>query len=237
MNNLIVTSYWCGNFDVHHKKFAPKNDINYIKDWYQSVQSLKLNALIIHDGLSEEFIKRYQTDLIKFKYHNPDLWSINDERYRALEEILTGSNYDKVLQTDGCDVIINRDPFKFFTDPTLLYLGTDRPHTPLIKDNKWAMNKWEKLSILLDVTEQDKLDFQDFNFVNNGVIGGSTDTVLSFVKKLNQLFYKLDSKSNNNMMAINYLLWKNNIPHWRGQPLTSPFTKNSRSREYYIKHK
>ena len=43
-NNLIFTTYFCNNKDIHHDRFAPCEDIRYIGNWYYSMKKLNLMA-------------------------------------------------------------------------------------------------------------------------------------------------------------------------------------------------
>ena len=235
--NLIVTSYFCNKPDVRNNTSAARNDVGYIGGWYDSVKALDLDAIILHDGLSSEFILEYQTDKISFRYHDTSRWSLNDERFLALETLLSEVDCDKILMTDGSDVVINKDPFDFINDPDLLYFGTDRPDTPLVKDNIFAFLSWIKLHRLLKLSRESLDHFLTFNYVNAGIFGGYAAPAAAFLIQLNQLFRQINSDTNNNMMAVNYVLWANNVRHWKGQPFTSPFKNEDTSSQYYIKHK
>ena len=67
--------------------------------------------------------------------------------------------------------------------------------------------------------------FFDFEYINVGVMAGSYKNMTSFLESLRLLFEILNNNKNNNIMAINYLLWKFSINHFKGSPFTSPFKK------------
>jgi len=236
-SDVIFTTYFTSKRNPQANNFAPSNNISYIYTWYASIVTLGLNGVIIHDGLSDEFIKNYSRDNIVFYYYNPKKYSLNDERYFALNEILTDNKFNKVLLTDGSDLIIKKNPFEFFTDENLLYFGTDIDAAPSIKDNAWCLNKLQSLLSTKPNLVQIEMSFLDFNYINAGVYGGSYNLVREFNLLLVNFMLELNSSSNNNMMAINYLLWKAKLDFFKGPPLTSPFKQYELHGDYIIIHK
>lgn len=215
--------------------FAPKNQISYFFAWYVSVLYLKLNAVVIHDGLSPEFVARHECNTLQFVEYTPQRYSLNDERYFALDRILEQNRLGKVLLTDGSDLMIKKNPFEFMNDRTLLYFGTDDPNFPRIRDNDWCVRKLASLQNNKSVFLEESI--LDFEYVNAGVFGGDYIQVKEFTKALILLFECLNNNDNNNMMAINYLLWKFGINHFKGQPFTSHFKKYELAGDYFIVHK
>lgn len=236
-SDVIFTSYFTSKSNPQANNFAPSNNISYIYTWYSSVITLGLNGVIIHDGLSSEFINKYSRENIEFYYYNPIKYSLNDERYFALQEIFETNKFNKVLLTDGSDLIIKRNPFDFFTDQNLLYFGTDMDATPSIKDNVWCLNKLNNLLSIKPNLVQIDNDFLEFSYINAGVYGGTYNLVKEFNSLLVNFLLELNSTSNNNMMAINYLLWKAKLDFFKGPPLTSPFKKYELHGDYIIIHK
>jgi hypothetical protein len=240
--DVVFTSYFTSKRNPQPDlngcySYAPADDISYIYSWYVSVLYLKLKGVIIHDGLSEEFINKYETSNIKFIKHVPERFSINDERYIALERILENNYFRNVLLTDGSDLIIKKNPFDFMINQDCLYFGSDDARWPRIRDNAWCVNKSismynsNKSVVLIDDS------FLDFNYVNAGVFGGSYKNVKEFTSSLSILFECINNDNNNNMMAINYLLWKFNVNHFKGQPFTSKFKEYELHGNYFIVHK
>lgn len=241
-DDVIFTTYFFSKQNPQPNRagdnlFAPKNSISYIFPWYVSVRHLGLNAVVIHDGLSDEFIAEHESDNLQFIYHEPDRYSLNDERYIALQKILEQNELRRVLMTDGSDLLIKKNPFEFIADSGKMYFGSDMARTPRIRDNAWCLNK---MTALMEAS-QGKISvdesFLDFEYINAGVYGGSYANVKSFTEGLVSLFEVINNDKNNNMMAINYLLWKFKIPYFKGQPLTSKFKEFEMHGDYYIVHK
>ena len=215
--------------------FAPKDDLSYIYPWYVSVKHLELNAVVLHDELSSEFVEKHQTEKIRFVRYIPQQYSLNDERYIALEQILEHNRFGKVLLTDASDLMVKKNPFEFMSDAGSLYFGTDEDKFPRIRDNSWCLSKLQALnqSGVISLDEA----FLDFEYINAGVFGGSYSNVREFNKALTILFKLINNNKNNNMMAINYLLWKFNVNFFKGKPFTSSFKKYESQGDYYIVHK
>ena len=238
-SDVVFTTYFNSkqNPQAAHSTFtfAPKDKINYIFPWFASVLFHKLNAVIIHDGLSTDFIQKYENEHVQFVYYKPEKYSLNDARFFALNHILTENRLGKVLLTDGSDILIKENPFDFMTNPALLYFGSDEPNLPRIRDNAWCIQKLTTLSehSCIQLTE----DVLDFEYINAGVYGGFYENLKAFNEALTILFDQLNSEANNNMMAINYLLWKFKVQHFKGQPFTSPFKRFELHGDYVIVHK
>jgi hypothetical protein len=239
--NAIVTTYFSSRFDPQPNaqgeyNIAPKNNINYIYPWFASVSYLKLNAIVIHDELNDEFIQKYENEHIKFYKYIPKKYSLNDERYYAFRNLLREVKFNKVFFTDGSDVIIKRDPFEFIADD-VLYFGEDQGETPKIMNNNWCISKLSQLLQNNKFKNELNDDFLNFEYVNNGVMGGYHDSLSYFLEQVCTVFDQLECGNNNNMMVTNYLLWKNKIQYFKGAPLTSPFKKYQMHGDYYFIHK
>jgi hypothetical protein len=238
--DVIFTCYFTSKENpqrnpLGHVINIPKNSLSYIFPWYASVTYHKLNAVIIHDGLDEEFIQQHQRHHIEFIYHDPKSFSLNDERFCALALILEANKLGKVLFTDVCDLIIKKNPFEFMTNLSQLYFGSDLSNYPRIRDNPWCVNK--TFELLGKPGFEINQSFLDFEYINAGAYGGHYENIKQFTQALVLLFQTLASDANNNMMAINYLLWKYKIPHFKGQPFTSPFKQYDLAGDYYLVHK
>jgi hypothetical protein len=239
-SDVIFTSYFSSKENPQAGtpssfSHAPKNNLSFIFPWYSSVMFHKLNGVIIHDGLDVEFIKLYEKENIQFVYYHPERYSLNDERFFALDFILRENRLGKVLLTDGSDVLIKRNPFDFMTDPSLLYFGSDEPNLPQVRHNAWCIQKLIALAENKSISIDDTI--LDFEYINAGVYGGSYENLRNFNESLTILFNHINNTSNNNMLAINYLLWKFKIQHFKGQPFTSPFKKHELHGDYFIVHK
>ena len=241
-DDVIFTSYFSSKNNPQPNadgifSAVPSNNISYVFPWYATICHLNLNGVIIHDGLSEAFISQYSRENIQFIYHPVNKYSLNDERFIALKNILERNTLRKALLTDGSDLIIKRNPFEFMNNAGTLYCGSDELTKPRVRDNPWCVNKlikfMENSTPEIVVSES----FLNFEYVNAGVVGGSFNIIKNVCTVLTNIFDILNSEDNNNMIALNYLLWKYDVPHFKGLPFTSPFKKFELYGDYYIVHK
>ena len=123
---IIFGAFFAGKKDpIHNNVNNPYNNcFEYIKNWYESIHSLQLNAILFHDGLSKEFISNYTTENFQFQFVNneklhPKLYPAEWRFIVYYDYLIESSNdikskYDYILFTDVSDVIIQRNPIHFF---------------------------------------------------------------------------------------------------------------------------
>ena len=207
--NVIMTTYFCKKKDPQRKKFAPCNDFKYIKPWYNSINKLGLNGIIFHDGLSSNFINKYQTDKIKFEYVNSQnfKYSMNDQRYFIyLDYIKKNSEIQNVFMTDGNDVTVVNSPFNKFKKICVgqdaddkgeqIYTNNDyiKRQLEIFNNHEWAYS--------IDDSENKK-------FYSAGILGGNRQQMLYFLNKMIVIFNKMNEeqkKKNLNMVVFNYVI-------------------------------
>lgn len=117
-DDVVLSCYFCGKKDpIHHHELKnekqEKDNFKYIKPLYETCKNKKLHLIIFHDGLSDNFLKKYTTDRIIFrKTQLVSNLSINDERFIIYYEYLLHNPYKNVLSSDVSDVYINKNPFE-----------------------------------------------------------------------------------------------------------------------------
>ena len=143
--NVIMTTYFCNKKDPQRLKKAPCDDFKYIKPWYNSIKKLGLNGIIFHDGLSKKFIRKYETNNIKFVYKKTHkIFSLNDYRYFIyLDYINNHPEIENIFMTDGNDVTVVNNPFKFINNKNI-YVGTEP--NKLEKEKQYFNNKFKILN-------------------------------------------------------------------------------------------
>lgn len=240
-DDVVFTSYFTSQANPQKNAngetlYAPKDSIQYIYPWYATVCHLGLSGVVIHDGLSPAFIEAHKRPNVQFVEHKLNGFSLNDERYFALRDILARQRFGRVMMTDGSDLLFKKNPFEFMTEDQM-YFGSDEPTAPRIRDNPWCVHKLMQLHEAgRDVVEIQE-GFLDFEYINAGVVAGSYENMKQFMESLTLLFEMLGDQGNHNMMAINYLLWKFGVKHFKGAPLTSPFKRFELHGDYFIVHK
>tara|TARA_B100000674_G_C37968844_1_gene975934 strand:+ start:1859 stop:2653 length:795 start_codon:yes stop_codon:yes gene_type:complete len=232
--NVIMTTYFCNKNDPQRPKRAPCNDFQYIKPWYNSIKKLGLNGVVFHDGMSDNFIKQYQTEKIKFVYvdSNSYEFSLNDLRYFVYHDFLSkNKNIKNVFMTDGNDVTIVKSPFNKFTG---ICVGKEELK---INDSKWMKQKIKNFNS----NNINKFNYNSQSGVYNaGILGGNRNEVMNFLKFMIKIFNNLDEKQrrdNLNMIVFNYVVYNNYKQKVNtGEPLHSVYKKfeNNRKDVYFI---
>ena len=230
--NVIMTTYFCNKKDPQRSKKAPCNDFSYIKPWYNSVKKLNLNGIIFYDGLSDEFIKKYETSNIKFAYVNINdtVFSLNDIRYFIyLDYIIKNSNIKNIFMTDGNDITIVKNPFNIIQN-NKIYVGSE-----VNGSISYLQDKYNKIN-----NKSNNYKINKNMFFNAGILGGTRNQVIKFLQGMIDIFNNLDNniKSNDVNMGVfnivtNLYFFNNYVT---GEPLHSKFKKfeNDRKDVYFI---
>jgi hypothetical protein len=227
--NVIMTTYFCNKKDPQRPQKAPCNDLLYIKPWYYSVKRLGLNGVVFHDGMSDNFIKKYETDKIKFVYvdSNSYVYSLNDLRYFVYYDyILKNKNIKNVFMTDGNDVSIVKSPFNKFNK---LCVGNE----PMkISKSNWMRKKIKRFNH----NNSKQFTYNNSSQIYNaGILGGKRDEILKFLNNMIDVFENFDEAQkheNLNMIVFNYVVY--NVFN---QNVISGFPLNSDYKKYQNKRK
>jgi hypothetical protein len=211
--DVICTTYFSTKLDPQRKNKIQTNSIEYIAPWYNSMIALKLCGIVFYDDLSEEFIKEYQTDNIKFLKCTLGSYSLNDERFILYYMFFLKHKVKNILLTDGNDVIITKAPFEFFESKkeTTIFVGRGRNNK--LFHSKWNLRSIHELSQGLDVNLPN--NFYEMAIYNAGIIGGNYYAIMYFLRQMCFVFLKIDNDKNNNMAAMHYVLYYYFFPNCR----------------------
>lgn len=217
--------------------FVSNNSFEYIKKWYESIVSNKIEARIFCDNLSEDFINTYTTDKIKFIKVDTSEFSNNDWRFFCYRNYLANNYHDYVILTDISDVVVVKDPINIFTDyPEVKYF--------ICKDsinitefgylNIHKMFRWENLPWFTLKTMQKNLDL-----LNMGVIGSDYHNMMDFLDKFCLIRTKMQNPNFNADMWVGQYVFRYYLKDKEqliGHPFTSEFKKyqNDRKDVYFI---
>ena len=225
---FVFTTYFTSKMDPQRWTFTKANDFRYMSAWYDSLINQGLQAVIFHDGLSQEFMDLIEPQVFLKKVLLGD-HSMNDERFlHYMRYIESRPNIKRVLLTDISDVVFLRNPFdlmRLLGDR--LYIGEDRLISPTVGSNGWLQNKLIKCYGLDFDEHGDTKSLSKFSVVYNaGVIGGPRNVVLRFLRKLTTVLNTSPTNKNCNMAAVNYIAHKyfDDIV-FSGFPLTSSFAE------------
>lgn len=248
MSSVILTSY----FSVKKHPNDPndswvigrqadgrvsQNDFQYIEPWYNSVNKLGLEGRIFYDNLSDEFLKQYTTDKIKFIKVSPSDYSNNDWRFFCYRNFLEENKFDSVFLTDGSDVTVVQDPsgiISSFPDTDLFVckdsiMLNEFPYLQLHEQAEWEDYVWFMIC------------HHRLELINMGVIGGNYENILLFLNKFCETRIRLGIPDFNSDMWIGQYVFRKLLADKSiliGEPFTSIFKKYEIDRkDVYFIHK
>lgn len=204
-NNLVVLStYFSSKPDPVRGGYQNNDNFAYIEHWYNSIVKIGLFAVVFHDNLSEKFIKKYQSDKIRFIRCRLGKMSLNDERFFIFQEfILNLPDNAYVLNTDINDVVINKNPIAIFqSSPSKLFVG--RGNRKVWKNGIWTLKSLSQFS--KQFNQSLPISFFHYPVFNPGTIGGRKDKMLELFDRMTQVFGILGDAQNYDMPVFNYVL-------------------------------
>ena len=232
--NVLFTTYFFKQIDPQRKVHAPGDDIKYIEPWYFSMVRLGLYGVVFHDGLSEEFVRRYQTDRISFEYVPPAAFqgSLNDYRFFIYRQyLMERPQLRNVFMTDGNDLFIVQNPFRELRTDRI-YVGSEVGD---VRKSRWMMRRFQLLN-----RGGRRFDFKLSRWRTNpiysaGILGGSYEMCMEFLNDMTGKFESLDPeqrKLNLNMAVFNHTVYER-FRHRRvtGVPIHSLYKRYESDRQ------
>ena len=231
--------------------------IDYIAPWYRSIEKTGVRGIIIHDGIDENFISRYQTDKILFRKYLPGQYSIFEERWFAYYMFLAGTNIRKAFFTDINDVYITKDPFPLIENDLALYIGKDNANK--IKDSGWLLTELKEVESDANIKAPFLYTYQ--YAYNAGVVGGSRNVLLFLMSKAINYIILTRTNTHKDMTILNLCIHQHFFPRIdpdlfrsklhtpeddkraahkyliTGYPFNSDFKKNQMTSDAYFIHK
>jgi hypothetical protein len=246
MSSVILTSYFSKKThpnDPNDKHVigrmddgrVSQNSIEYIKNWYDSVKNLNLEARIFCDNLSEDFIEKYTTDKIKFIKVETTDYSNNDWRFFCYRNFLEENVFDSVFLTDSSDVIVVKNPE--------LIISEYPQYDIFVCKDSLKLNEFPYLNLHRQVDWENFVYFAMYerilDLINMGVIGSSYNNMILFLNKFCETRIKLGNPSFNSDMWTGQYVFRHLLADKKiliGEPLTSVFKQyqNDRKDVFFI---
>ncbi len=200
---IVVTCYFTLKPDPQTGFSRNSADFKYIQPWYDSLLKTGAHGIILHDGLEQEFITKYQTSQIQFRYCEMGNYSIFEERWLLYHLFLQQlPQLEKVFFTDSNDVYITKNPFPFITNELSLYVGRDNANR--IKDSGWLK---EECTNFLKETNYKLAKTYNYQWVYNaGVTGGSHRVMLFLTREMAKLIFRATSNNHKDMTLLNIVI-------------------------------
>lgn len=230
--NSVEDKHVVGRMENNH---IQKDYFPYIEKWYNSILDKNLNAVLFYDGLSDDFISKYETDKIKFKKVGDFEYSNNDYRFFCFRNYLEENKFDTVFHTDASDVVVVKDPSGLIESfPDYSYFAC--------KDSI-QLQEFPYLNVHNQFNWDDSVKFiinnNSWELINMGVVGGRYEDMLLFYQKFCETRIKMGNTDfNSDMWILQYLLRSilSENKFLMGDPVCSEFKKyqNNRKDVYFI---
>ena len=199
---LILTCYFTQKKDPQLGIIRLNPDIEYIRPWYDSIVKNKLNGIILHDGLNEEFIEQHENDFVQFRKVTYGNYSIFEERWFAYYQFIKLSQVQKVFLTDCNDVFITKNPFQMKLKENTLYIGRDCANK--IYHSGWLEEERKRFE--KDANFQFPKTYVYQNVYNAGVVGGTSKVVQAVAAEMINLTLKTKTEGHKDMTLINAII-------------------------------
>ena len=234
--NCIVSTYLTSGVDTQRGVTIAGDSDDYVLNWYNSIVSLDLMGVIIHDGLSDEFMAKYPEINFYKVDKKPNDITIYDYRWLCYYQFLKDLQPEKVFFTDLHDVTVVNNPFPEMECGTL-YCGDEEI---AMIDSSWIQGascckKLSKLrGFLKTIRSKRKL-------LNCGLFGGCYENVYAFLDKLVEMIKRLRGRDHNqtvDMPLFIYTMYNhfgNSFAH--GFPINSVFGANEDRDDVWFIHK
>jgi len=209
LKEVIVTCYFTLKPDPQTGFSRNAADFKYIQPWYDSLLKIGASGIILHDGLEQEFIDRYQNEQIQFRFCEMGNYSIFEERWLLYHVVLVQlPDLENIYFTDSNDVYITQNPFPFITNQKALYVGRDNANR--IKDSGWLKEECDKF-----IEESNYPILNTFSYqwaYNAGVVGGNRNVMLFLTCEMAQLILKVQSTFHKDMSLLNIVIHEHFFP-------------------------
>ena len=201
--SVILASWFTYDTDPQRGIYVSKG-IDYIWNFYATARYLKLNVVIFHDHLSNDFVSKYTTETILFERIVPiKSFCPNDLRFIIYKNYVEKHpTYDWILMTDASDVFFNNDPLSYMgyhKQDNLLYMS---PDTGTFGSNSWMTATLKRC--YPDRVKSWKNEWK-LQIYNCGVWGGYKPVVLCLLRCIQTQFeHYLKGRGLCDMAAVNW---------------------------------
>ena len=232
--HILVSLLFSQKKNSVHTRWVVKDDLaGYIAEWHQSVNEHKVNSLVFHDGLPEDFIKEHTTEFVKFRQVDADIYNTCDVRWVVYDKFMQeeGHEYDYVFATDISDVVIGKTPWDDLDkyDKSVLFSGEDSHRY----SSGWIQDRNNKLKDSLPEVYRHIAENKKERLVNPGIIGAASETFKEYCRMMADLVVKggpiplsVDMSYHNYIVRTYY---QSRVVH--GAPVNSVYRKLQKDRK------
>jgi hypothetical protein len=212
LNDVVLSSYLTKRVDAQRGNYWNLNDDFVVEGWIKSLIKLGLHGIIFHDGLSLDFIHKWEPiEFIFIEWRTK--FTPCEERFEQYAQFLAGrTDITRILMTDIQDVEFFQNPFTLMIDSNTIYCGSE---LDMIGNNGWIMN--QMFDSYGEITTPDK------QLLNTGILGGHRDIVCSLLENLNAEITRGVGNPYHDMPAFNRVIYQKNYKYETGFPLHTRF--------------
>lgn len=208
LKEVLFSCYFVKKENPQTGEIQGEANFDYIKEWYESVKKLNIDAIIIHDGIDDRFIKDYETDKIQFRRFYAGNHPLIDERWITFYMFIKATTIEKAFFTDIGDVILTKSPFELISSQNQLFIGRDNANK--IRLSGWILNEVEKFK--LETGENPPKSFYYQALYNVGIVGGNRKVSLFVLSKVIDYILKSSPKTYKEMTVFNVVIHKYFFP-------------------------
>lgn len=187
MRNIITSCFFTGKTDP--QRFAHlKNDFSLISDWYESIMSLGINAILFYDNLDNETVNKYSNQNIQFvkdDSYEKQNFSAAEHRWTLYKEYFTNNRFDNIFATDCTDLLVRQDPFgdiNFLINQDNFFIGKENnPRTNRL--SQWMLDQFN-YCYPNDPTIRDLV--LDKAILNCGIVGGKYENFIKVTSLMSE---------------------------------------------------
>lgn len=177
--DCIITTYFTTDRDPQRFNVWAKDDFSIIERFYNGLVEHDLNAFILVDNTSDEFIKKYETDKIKFIKSDSSGLNMVDVRWGLYNNLLKSKvDIDRVFFLDVSDVLILKTPFNLI-ESDKIYCGDEEC---INISNVWMMERYNLLNQHLILNSLGS--YSSKQVLNAGILGGERSLMLEITEKI-----------------------------------------------------
>ena len=203
LKSVLLSCYFISKNDPQSGKYIANEDFEYIKPWYNSVNLLKIYAIVFYDDLTSNFIEKYETEYIKFRKCTLGNYSVYEERWIIYGTFISKINVKTVFVSDINDVVVLRNPSELNNIDSKIFIGKDSSNK--IKDSAWLWTEYEQFLIDSKLKKVKLYKFQ--HAFNCGLFGGEIKYFKLFLFYFLELLSKSKTENHKDMTIFNLVIF------------------------------
>ena len=236
--NIIIGTLLETEDPQRQNQIMNSNNYDLLKPFVESANKFNYKVMILHNNLSEEFIKKYSTDLLEFtKVNINNEYNVYVNRFKVMYNYLKNNPVEKVIISDVTDVVFLKENLFDYIQDGFIYTGIENK---LLNINWVEINSEKIRSSEKKYNDWWNLNKNNFKLLNCGLIGGDYKFIEAELEKFINILIKYAKNTNetSDMFVWNYVLYNSDKKIIFGSPFHTEFKKfDLNNKECYLAHK